>query len=268
MTLSAACAFSVASGIRPHSTGKERDSESGNDYFGARYYANSMGRWLSPDWSAVPAPIPYANLSNPQSLNLYGYVNNNPLSAVDDDGHDGCAVEGMPIDCGEVNSEAFVQCPANLCGPVAMGQYGKGDGIHFGQFVAEAGGAKDFVSMTDIMGGLTEYDGLIYNEAAWNKFVLPYEEAYKSYMAAYISKQSNGKYTVGDAENLLGNPSFTAGGNTNFRSPGAATIATYFGLTGAGGDGCMMCREGSSPSLHYHNGGLHLDSYNGGNRAT
>ena len=32
-----------------HFTGKERDTESGNDYFGARYYASSMGRWLSPD---------------------------------------------------------------------------------------------------------------------------------------------------------------------------------------------------------------------------
>jgi RHS repeat-associated protein len=29
-------------------TGKERDAESGNDYFGKRYYASSMGRWLSP----------------------------------------------------------------------------------------------------------------------------------------------------------------------------------------------------------------------------
>jgi RHS repeat-associated protein len=39
-----------------HFTGKERDTESGNDYFGARYYASSMGRWLSPDWSATPDP--------------------------------------------------------------------------------------------------------------------------------------------------------------------------------------------------------------------
>jgi RHS repeat-associated protein len=30
-------------------TGKERDTESGLDYFGARYYASSMGRWMSPD---------------------------------------------------------------------------------------------------------------------------------------------------------------------------------------------------------------------------
>ena len=32
-------------------TGKERDTESGNDYFGARYYSSSMGRFMSPDWS-------------------------------------------------------------------------------------------------------------------------------------------------------------------------------------------------------------------------
>jgi RHS repeat-associated protein len=35
-----------------HFSGKERDAESGLDYFGARYYASGMGRWMSPDWSA------------------------------------------------------------------------------------------------------------------------------------------------------------------------------------------------------------------------
>lgn len=72
-------------------TGKERDSESGLDYFGARHYSSTMGRWMSPDWSEGPDPIPYADLRNPQSLNLYGYVNNNPLSDADDDGHDGAS---------------------------------------------------------------------------------------------------------------------------------------------------------------------------------
>jgi RHS repeat-associated protein len=74
--------------VRPRSTGKERDSESGNDYFGARYYASSMGRFMSPDWSAKQEPVPYAKLDNPQSLNLYAYVLNNPLTHVDPDGHD------------------------------------------------------------------------------------------------------------------------------------------------------------------------------------
>jgi RHS repeat-associated protein len=73
-----------------HFTGKERDAESGNDYFGARYYASSMGRFLSPDWSAKVEPVPYAKLDNPQSLNLYAYVDNNPLSSFDPDGHLKC----------------------------------------------------------------------------------------------------------------------------------------------------------------------------------
>ncbi len=72
-----------------HFTGKERDTESGNDYFGARYYASSMGRFLSPDWSEYPDTVPYADLTNPQSLNLYAYVGNNPLADADVDGH-GC----------------------------------------------------------------------------------------------------------------------------------------------------------------------------------
>jgi len=68
-------------------TGKERDAETGNDDFGARYFSPSLGRWLSPDWSAIPAPVPYAQLTNPQTLNLYAYVNNNPETFADVDGH-------------------------------------------------------------------------------------------------------------------------------------------------------------------------------------
>ena len=68
-------------------TGKERDSESGLDYFGARYYGSALGRFTSPDWSEGAIPIPYADLHNPQSLNLYTYVQNNPLSVADPDGH-------------------------------------------------------------------------------------------------------------------------------------------------------------------------------------
>jgi RHS repeat-associated protein len=68
-------------------TGKERDTESGNDYFDARYYSSAMGRFMSPDWSAKIEPVPYSKLDDPQSLNLYSYVLNNPLSNVDPDGH-------------------------------------------------------------------------------------------------------------------------------------------------------------------------------------
>ena len=45
---------------------------------------------MSPDWSAQVEPVPYSKLDNPQSLNLYAYVLNNPLSKDDPDGHAGC----------------------------------------------------------------------------------------------------------------------------------------------------------------------------------
>ena len=75
-------------------TGKERDTESGNDYFGARYYASTMGRFLSPDWSAKVEPVPYAKLDDSQSLNLYDYMLNNPLGGVDADGHSTFVFDG------------------------------------------------------------------------------------------------------------------------------------------------------------------------------
>jgi len=68
-------------------TGKERDTESGNDYLGARYYASTTGRFMSPDWSDDPVSVPYASLNDPQSLNLYSYARNNPISNMDLDGH-------------------------------------------------------------------------------------------------------------------------------------------------------------------------------------
>ena len=46
-----------------------------------------MGRFESPDWANKAEPVPYAKLDNPQTLNLYGYVANNPESRVDPDGH-------------------------------------------------------------------------------------------------------------------------------------------------------------------------------------
>jgi len=71
-----------------HFTSKERDTESGLDYFGARYLSSNLGRFMTPDWAASPTTVPYASFGDPQSLNLYAYVGNNPNTGIDLDGHD------------------------------------------------------------------------------------------------------------------------------------------------------------------------------------
>lgn len=80
--------------IQQRFTGKERDSESGNDYFGARYYGSSTGRFLSAD----PSGLLYADPANPQSFNLYNYGLNNPLVNIDPNG----------LDCIHVNVDTGV----------------------------------------------------------------------------------------------------------------------------------------------------------------
>ena len=62
-------------------TGKERDSESGLDNFGARYYASSLGRFMTPD------PMG-GHQEDPQTLNKYAYVRNNPTTLTDPTGLD------------------------------------------------------------------------------------------------------------------------------------------------------------------------------------
>jgi RHS repeat-associated protein len=63
-------------------TGKERDTETGWDYFGARYYASRVGRFTTTD----PAYVLQENLLDPQRWNKYAYARNNPLKYTDPDG--------------------------------------------------------------------------------------------------------------------------------------------------------------------------------------
>jgi RHS repeat-associated protein len=62
-------------------TSKERDVNSGLDYFGARYFSGAQGRWTSPD-----QPFADQHPEDPQSWDMYGYVRNNPLAHFDPDG--------------------------------------------------------------------------------------------------------------------------------------------------------------------------------------
>ena len=63
-------------------SGKERDAESGLDYFGARYYDKAQYRFISVD----PVINAGAAIGNPQRWNLYSYCGNNPIVYLDPDG--------------------------------------------------------------------------------------------------------------------------------------------------------------------------------------
>jgi RHS repeat-associated protein len=84
-----------------HFTGKERDTESGNDYFEARYYGSSMGRFLSPDDGEDQSS------SNPQSWNLYSYGRNNPLIGTDDDGNTYNVCDSNGKNCSNIDDKTF-----------------------------------------------------------------------------------------------------------------------------------------------------------------
>lgn len=88
--------------------GKELDAETGLYNFGARFYNPALSRFMSPDWSRRPTPVPYANFANPQSLNLYSFGLNNPMSMRDSDGH--CPGD----DCSKVKVEVKVLDPAKV----------------------------------------------------------------------------------------------------------------------------------------------------------
>ncbi len=73
--------YTSANEPRVKFTGKERDAETGLDYFGARYFSGAQGRFTSPD-----EPLVDQDPLDPQSWNLFSYVRNNPLIFTDPTG--------------------------------------------------------------------------------------------------------------------------------------------------------------------------------------
>jgi RHS repeat-associated protein len=90
--------FGVADGLRQKFTSKERDNETVLDYFLARYYSSTQGRFTSPD------PLG-GNTKDPQTLDRYTYVRNNPQTFIDPKGLDFsliCKEEGSTCHKGQV----------------------------------------------------------------------------------------------------------------------------------------------------------------------
>jgi len=95
---STAQGYSVADGVRQKFTQYERDNETGLDYFLARYYASTQGRFTGVDPYDInlerqemsdekeAADLFAEYISQPQHWNRYAYALNNPLMYIDPDG--------------------------------------------------------------------------------------------------------------------------------------------------------------------------------------
>lgn len=109
MTYATACVMSTR-----QFTGKERDSETGLDWFSpGRYYSGAQGRFTSTDPLNIPAlqdlaPRKFVEvLGNPQNWNQYAYAHNNPMSKIDPDGYLTIIVPGTWNDHREWENDAF-----------------------------------------------------------------------------------------------------------------------------------------------------------------
>ena len=137
-----------------HFTGKERDAESGLDYFGARYYTSAMGRMMSTDPGNLGA-----NPANPQSWNMYGYSLNNPLRFTDPTGLYVCEDNTK---CKSKNDQAFAKSLADA--QTAANKLTGADQIE-AQRAIDSYGAQDVdngVNVrfdSNVQGGATEVSG-------------------------------------------------------------------------------------------------------------
>lgn len=130
-------------------TGKERDSESGLDNFGARYYGSSMGRMMSPDDFTKDTHV-----ADPQSWNLYAYARNNPLRYVDPTGQN--ATESTS--CSTTNNQTT--CNVSITASIAI-YAANGSGISQNQLNAAAGTMQS--SINNAWSGSFVQDGVTYN---------------------------------------------------------------------------------------------------------
>jgi RHS repeat-associated protein len=208
-------------------TGKERDSETGLDNFGARYYAGTMGRFMQADEFAggpvevggdptPPGPLPYADITNPQSLNKYSYTYNNPLRYTDPDGH---CPDSNPL-CAflyrntvdQISSQTTERVVQGLEG---VGQIAGGTVITAGAIasIPETGGASAALVLSSTV-GVIGGEGLIASGVA-------------NVVAAVTGKGGAEARTAGEAVETITNPAgYTVtvgtGGNLEAGKKGAA----------------------------------------------
>jgi RHS repeat-associated protein len=139
-------------------TEKERDTETGLNYFGARYYDSDLGRWTSVDPLADKYP----------GLSPYCYVANNPLVNYDPDGRFIGTLTGLVVGtvAGAVN--AYVNNKSIMSGVLEGGTAGAIAGATVDLAVATGGGSLVVMGAAAIGGGLGSASGDIVGQISEN----------------------------------------------------------------------------------------------------
>ena len=132
-------------------TGKERDDETGWDYFGARYYDASIGRWLSVDPASYRwTPLRYSR-SGLGSFSSYVYVRNNPMILVDLDGF----VDWKRVGLGTLTLASGV---LEIGAGAALASTPTGAGQAAGAFLITHGSATSAFGFANIVAGFADIE--------------------------------------------------------------------------------------------------------------
>jgi RHS repeat-associated protein len=134
--------YGAADGVRQKFTSKERDNETGLDYFLARYYSSTQGRFTSSD----PILMAEQKLFDPQQWNMYSYARNNPTVLLDPTGKYVCSDGKRCEQFEKARQEALKSKDANTVrGAKAYGDLStkKGDKGDNGVYVGFADNLKD-----------------------------------------------------------------------------------------------------------------------------
>ena len=115
-----------------------------------------MGRFMSPDWSFGVESVPYAQLNNPQSLNLYSFVFNNPLSQIDVNGHaildhetESCEANAAGSGCAKDAADQYLSFDAGAQAEQISFQQAQRTNTYTLEQVEVAAALADFQAMAD-----------------------------------------------------------------------------------------------------------------------
>ncbi len=146
----------------------ERDG-TGIDYAVNRHYASQLGRFNQAD----PLRMGAASLSDPQSLNLYGYVQNDPANLADPSGLLTCLIDGIESDCGL--AFGLLQSGAAVIGPLETTRWNpnlfKGQG-GFEHFTVDANGNASWGYWEKVRTEATDDEGNVlwsYTDTEWHR---------------------------------------------------------------------------------------------------